>query len=472
MAGLSVQGIGSGLNITGIVDSLVSAEQTRFAPKEQQAAEIKTRISAYGRVKTSLTSLQDIARKLQTLANKTTRAETSDAALLQVNASAGAAAANYEISVNRSAQSSRWESSSMSGGTFSGGDGFLKVTRPSDGKTYSLRVTAGMSLSSLATALNTTKDDQGATAELQSTGTKASVITVNGAQRLVMEGSTGAMSDFNVEFTPDAPATSSLFTKVQTSRDAEVSVKRNGVQLTDDTQTPAATTFRSATNTFNAVPGMTNVSFAIRRAVDAAPDKPATLTVFTSADQEGIKTSLRDLVREVNSSIATLKNNQKKGGQLESETTPIRLVSAIRTALSGVKDGNTLSSIGLSFSKEGTMSFDETRFNTATQDDPSITARMLGDSGMTGSGVAKDLMNAISDALGTSGMLGTRTDSLSRQGEQIDRDRVRFQDGITKLRKRLLAQFTALDSTVANLQQSSGAIAQRLSTLQNTTQTR
>lgn len=471
MAGLTVSGIGSGLNISGIVDSLVSAEQSRFAPKEQQASDIKTRISAYGRVRSSLGSLQDIARKLQTTANRTTRAETSDPTLLQVNAGTGAAAANYEISVNRSAQSSRWESGSMAGGVFSGGDGLLRVTRPSDGRTFSLRVTAGMSLSSLASALNTVRDDQSSSAELQSTGTKASVINVNGQQRLILEGSSGAQSDFDVRFTPDAGMASAAFAKVQTARDAEVAIKRNGVVLQDESRAPPDTVFRSANNTFNAVPGMTNVSFSIRRAVDAPADKPATLTVLTSADQDALKTQLRELVSQVNSTLSTLKTNQKKGGQLESETTPIRLIANVRNVLGAMKEGNSLSAIGLSFNKDGVMAFDEARFSTAVEAAPSITARMLGDAGATGAGVAKELVAVLGDAMGVSGVLSTRTESLNRQTEQIDRNRVRFQDSIDKLRKRLTLQFTALDTTVANLQQSAGTIVQRLSVLQTPTGT-
>jgi flagellar hook-associated protein 2 len=484
MAGLTVSGLGSGLDVKGIVDSLVASERTRFEPKEAQASEVKTRLSAYGRIRTSLTNLQDVAKRLQTLANKVTRAETSDASLLQVNASNGASAANYEVTVNRSAQSSRFESQTL----------LASSVKPATGANNSVSVRMGGvdfksanitdtdDLRAVADKINSAQavDASGnPTGEsLSSKGFKASVISVNGGVKLVFEGPTGAANDFavtvnegggdeglnasgSVTAADNTGLSQILFagSDVQKARDASVSIKRNGLALTAEPIT-------RPTNTFNDVPGMTNVSFSIRKAVDAPAEKPASLTVFTSPDNEGIKTALRDLVRETNATMASLKNNQKKGGQLESETTPVRLMSAIRTALGSAKEGLTLNSLGLSFSKEGTLSLDEARFNQAIQDDPLMAGKLFGDVNLTTSGIAKDLDEMIKATVGESGLLSTRTESLNRQSSAIDRDRTRFEESIARLRKRLTSQFAALDTTVANLQQSQGAVVQRLTALQ------
>jgi flagellar hook-associated protein 2 len=484
MAGLTVSGLGSGLDVKGIVDSLVASERTRFQPKEAQATEVKTRLSAYGRVRTSLTNLQDVAKRLQTLANKVTRAETSDASLLQVNASNGASAANYEITVNRSAQSSRFESRTLTASSVKPAIGAANTVsvRLGDVDFKSSNITDADDLRVVADKINSAQalDVSGnPTGEsLSSKGFKASVIAVNGGVKLVFEGPTGAVNDFSMTVneggSDEGTVASGSITAadntglsqilfagrdVQKARDASVSIKRNGVEL-------SAEPITRPTNTFSDVPGMTNVSFSIRKAVDAAADKPVSLTVFTSPDNEGLKTALRDLVRETNATLASLKNNQKKGGQLESETTPVRLMSSIRNAMGASKDGLNLNSLGLSFSKEGVLSLDETRFNQAVQDDPLAAGKLFGDGNLSSTGLAKDLDEFIKTAVGESGLLSARTDSLNRQSASIDRDRDRFEDSITRLRKRLTSQFAALDTTVANLQQSQGAVVQRLTALQ------
>ena len=469
MAGITVSGLGSGLDVKGIVDTLVSAEKTRFAPKEQKATDVRTRLSAYSRVKTSLTNLQDVAKRIQTLANKTTRAEVTDISLLTVNATPGAAAANYELTINKSAQAKRLESQTFAASSLALGAGSVGIRL--GGSDFSADISSTDDLRAVAEKINASTDASGAS--LSSKGFKASVITANSGVKLVLEGPSGAANDFTLSInegsTSDATSNaddsglSRLAFGVKTAqdaRDASVSIKRNGSELG---------TFTSAGNTFGAeITGITNVSFSIKKTVDAPAEKPATLTVSTVPDNDGIKTALKDLVREVNGTLASLKNNQKKGGQLESETTPVRLMASIRNVLASSKDGSTLNSLGLSFSKEGVLSLNESAFDQAVQDNPLLTNALLGDAASnSGSGIAKELGAMLKQATGTEGLLSTRTESLNRVASQIDKDRTRFDDSIAKLRKRLTAQFASLDSTVAQLQQSSGVVAQRLASLQN-----
>ena len=469
MAGITVSGLGSGLDVKGIVDTLVSAEQTRFSPKEQKAADVKTRLSAYSRVKTSLSNLQDVAKRIQTLANKTTRADVTDASLFTVNATSGAAAANYELTINKSAQAKRLESQTFAASSLSLGAGSVGLRL--GGSDFSANILGSDDLRTVVDKINASTDASGVS--LASTGFKASIITANSGVKVVLEGPSGAVNDFTLSInegtgsdptsnTDDSGLSRLAFgvKTAQDARDASVSIKRNGSDIG---------TFTNSSNTFGAdITGITNVSFSIKKTIDAPTEKPATLTVSTVPDNDGIKAALKDLVREVNATMATLKNNQKKGGQLESETTPVRLMASIRNVLASSKDGNTLNSLGLSFSKEGVLNLNESAFDQAVQGNPLLANSVFGDAASnSSSGIAKELAAMLAQATGTEGLLSTRAESLNRVASQIDKDRTRFDDSIVKLRKRLTAQFASLDTTVAQLQQSSGVVAQRLASLQN-----
>ncbi|MFD1690752.1 flagellar cap protein FliD N-terminal domain-containing protein [Azotobacter chroococcum] len=66
MATISSLGVGSGLDLTGLLDQLESAERLKLTPITSQQSVIESRISAFGRLQGYLTSLQGTVEKLAT----------------------------------------------------------------------------------------------------------------------------------------------------------------------------------------------------------------------------------------------------------------------------------------------------------------------------------------------------------------------------------------------------------------------
>ncbi|MFB8828976.1 flagellar cap protein FliD N-terminal domain-containing protein [Azotobacter sp. CWF10] len=66
MATISSLGVGSGLDLTGLLDQLESAERLKLTPITNQQSVIESKISAFGRLQSSLTSLQTAVKKLDT----------------------------------------------------------------------------------------------------------------------------------------------------------------------------------------------------------------------------------------------------------------------------------------------------------------------------------------------------------------------------------------------------------------------
>ena len=69
MVGISSAGIGSGLDIEGIINSLMAAERIPLTKVSQERTAINTKISIYGIIKNSFADLKSAADKLSNLSN-------------------------------------------------------------------------------------------------------------------------------------------------------------------------------------------------------------------------------------------------------------------------------------------------------------------------------------------------------------------------------------------------------------------
>ncbi|MDL0430132.1 flagellar filament capping protein FliD [Marinobacter sp. TBZ242] len=100
-----------------------------------------------------------------------------------------------------------------------------------------------------------------------------------------------------------------------------------------------------------------------------------------------------------------------------------------------------------------------------------LQARILGDAtGSRGSitfieGVAERTVNLVSNFVGADGALESRTDSLNRELEQIQENRVRLEERIESYRERLVSQFSAADSLISQLNSTRDYVTQQLAAL-------
>ena len=64
MAGISALGIGSGLDLNGLLDQLEGAERQKLVPIVQQKGSYQAKISAYGKLEGALSQFQVAAERL------------------------------------------------------------------------------------------------------------------------------------------------------------------------------------------------------------------------------------------------------------------------------------------------------------------------------------------------------------------------------------------------------------------------
>ncbi len=93
-----------------------------------------------------------------------------------------------------------------------------------------------------------------------------------------------------------------------------------------------------------------------------------------------------------------------------------------------------------------------------------------GETGARGSvsfieGVSERAVNTITDILGANGALDSRTSSLNRELERIQEDRVDLERRIQSYQERLVSQFSAADSLIAQLNSTRDYVSQQLAAL-------
>ncbi|MDP3032949.1 MAG: flagellar cap protein FliD N-terminal domain-containing protein, partial [Rhodocyclaceae bacterium] len=105
MAGISASGLGSGLDINGIINQLMALEQQPLKLLAAKEASFQAKISSFGMIKSTLANLQAAAKTLATTGTFTgMSASVTDTSVLSATADSSAAAGSYSLSVTQLAK--------------------------------------------------------------------------------------------------------------------------------------------------------------------------------------------------------------------------------------------------------------------------------------------------------------------------------------------------------------------------------
>lgn len=80
-------------------------------------------------------------------------------------------------------------------------------------------------------------------------------------------------------------------------------------------------------------------------------------------------------------------------------------------------------------------------------------------------GIGEQAVNLVTDIVGAGGVLDTKAESLTRDLERIQEERIKLDDRIASYRERLVKQFTAADSLIAQLNNTGNYLTQQLAAL-------
>ena len=446
---LTAQGVGSGLDVNGLVTSLVNAKKD--APQKQISSQqdaAKTQLSALGVVGSGLSALQSALASLKDgSAFAGRKVSSSDSSVFTASADATSAPGSYNIQVTRLASAQKVSSSAIADPA-TVGTGTLTIAVGD--KQMQLEIDdAHASLASIRDAINNASDNPGVT---------ATIVTGTDGAHLVMSGSTtGAANSFSVsssggdgglaalDFDPLAPTAGG--TKLITAaQDAAFTI--DGMDAT------------SADNTVDsAIDG-----------VELTLSKIGSSTLSVGNDSSTASGAIGNLVKTYNSFVGIYKNLTKydptaqTAGALIGDATLNSVRDTLASIVGGVGgDGRTLSAIGVDLQPDGTLVIDSGKLDAALADGgTAVKAMFVGDSGF-----ATNLASRLDSWTNSTGVLANRTKSLTEQLSDLDDRQTVLDNRMAALTARYQAQFTALDTLMSKLNSTSSYLQQQFDALNN-----
>ena len=413
--GISSAGVGSGLDLESIINSLMAIEKRPLQKLEQQKKNLDTQVSDLGKIKNALSNLKeksDAITKPEFF--NTIKATGSDDTVGRVTVNGSAVAGAYNVSVSNIAQS-RVDSLDVS--MFSQDpDGNLLL--PEEITVAGTRITLGaapvaMSVEDLVGKINT------------ETGSKlsASLVKSSGGDKIVFtakqSGATPGYSDSDFNFGSGVTVQNS-----QVGQDAVVKI--NGVEI------------RSATNKIeDVIPG---VSLSI--------SKPGILSVNVEQDNDAISKGVEDYVNAYNEVVgltAQMSTGSFKGDGLM-RSIKNDLYSTIYQP-SGATGLAPLASLGVEIGTDGKLKFTKSKFEKAFKDDPDAVKQNL-------VSVSKGMKSTVDSMLSGDGLVSGRQEVLDGRIRNNQQQQDSMNTRLEKTEAALRKQYTALDVALAKMQQS------------------
>lgn len=474
---ISSTGIGSGLDVNSIVGKLMAIESQPLTTLQSTASSLNTQLSAIGQLKSLTSAMRDAADKLTSLDlwNSTTTSS-SDSASVTASTDSGAAVGSYAVSVQALASAQTVSSSAFASGSATVGQGSLTLelgswdstqnppvfTGKSGASAVTIDIAAGDSLSAIRDKINAAgagvtatiiNDASGARLSLRSSATGAE----NGFRVTAADdGSSGGTGLDALAYDPGNPSAGAMSLN-QSAANAQATI--NGIAIS------------SASNTLTGVAdGLT---------LNLLRTTSSTVTVGVAANDGAVTSAVNAFVSAYNSLagyIATQTKydpTSKTAGTLQGDFTTVGEQSQLRgvlnqaTGMTGLY--STLSDVGISVQADGTLAVDSTKLTSALGHRSDLKQLFMADGDTAAQQGFMTRFRALGDnLLGTDGSLSTRTTGIQAMLKTNSDDQASMQTRLDQTQQRLMAQYQALDTMMAQLNATSSYLTNQLAAMTKT----
>ncbi len=439
MSNITFGGFATGLDTNAIIDAFVKAERIPQDAVLKQKAAVDAASQTISGLSSKLFTLREAAAALSDPKQFASTIATSSDSSIVASAGTGAAAGRYEVQVTQLAKEQRTYGDAQSSGTTAlGQSGTLSLT-VGTGTPIDITIDAGDSLSAIASKIN-------------STGARVSAnVLFDGTNyRLAVRGlDSGSANTFS--FT-ETGITLGMTNPANPKQDAQ-----DAIMLVDN-----ITVRRSSNQVTGLISGVT-------LALTKTTTTPTVINV--ASDGTLIKSKIQAFVNAYNdvmqSGQAATGYGAQKAANAELAADPTvrgmmdrlsRLMSAPITATTGKY--TSLMSVGLSSTKDGTLRFDGTTFDTALQADPTAVARLFTKDTSLGSTGAFDAFKRTIDSLnsGQTAPMIARVTSLQKQSVRLQDSADAMERRITAYQDALRKQFSDLETIVSKYKSQGSSI--------------
>ncbi len=452
MPSIVSNGIGSGLDIAGIVQQLVAAEGQPVATRlGLQEARAQAKLSAFGSLKSVLADLRD---KLDVMKDAkqflARRAVSSNEDAFTVSSDTNAVPANYSIEIVQLAQAQKLTSGAFADADAVVGTGTLTIQMGADGVAIDINA-ENNTLAGIRDAINSSTDNPGVAATIVNADSGSYLILTadkTGAANTItvtQSGGDGGLAALEYD-----PPTSAALTESIAALDGQIRIDGFDVMSTN--------------NTFaGAVQGVT---------ITAVQTTAATESLTVENDEDAVRDLVASFVASYNALIDTFDSltdydpDSNAAAPLVGDATVRGIRDQIRRELSvSVQDAGgpftALSDVGVEIQLDGKLSINEDGLSEALAND----FTQLGQLFATTDGFAVRLHGLADGFLTSGGILEARTQGLEETIDGITEQGEALNERLAALEVRLLRQFNALDSLLGQLSTTSSFLTQQLNNL-------
>ncbi|PWV78265.1 flagellar filament capping protein FliD [Halomonas sp. A11-A] len=460
MASISALGIGSGLDLNGLLDQLNEAERGKLEPVERQIESQQVRISAYGELQGALAAFEGAVGRLASSELFQSLSANVNGDALQAAADADAAPGQYQLEVEQLASAGSLASQRIDvelDEALTDSDSTLTLAfgNAPDGKPDAIHISvaAGSTLEEVRDAINAH----------ESANVSASLVNDGEGYRLaLMSNETGEAASvtgmtFEDGFFADGVIVSDAEDPdeglvVQPGRDAAFSV--NGIGITSPTN-----------QVEGAIQGVT---------LDL--QQPGSATLGVEQDTLAVREAVSGFVEAYNALKGTIGEltafdaDSGRAGELLGDSAVRTIESRLRSDLSSMVGDPAqgelamLSELGISLSLDGTLSLDSAELDMAIANDMGAVERFFA-GGEDAPGMAGRLAETSGQLLGSNGALTNAIGGAESRVESLNQRYVRMEQGIAQTIERYRVQFGQLDGMIAQMNQTSDYLTQQFAAM-------
>ncbi len=437
-------GFGSGIDTAALVADLAAASRApKVARFETLSRANQAKVSTLAQARSDLDSFADSLESLSVGGTLRSQPVVSDEAALAVTARSGSLLGNFtgQLVVQTLARAQSVYSNYVASNSAPVGQGNMTLTVGTT--TYDITVDGtNDSIDGLASAINAT-----------GSGVTASVINDAGQYRLVLKGQSGTTNAFQLTAAVDASAelqtfTSAAMTVGQTAGDAKFTL--DGVAYS-----------RATNNITDVIPGLNMV---LKKA-----DPLVAISVSATRPTETLKQTLADFVTVFNALKKDVEAARKTNNGSPSLRAFERQLNAfVGQSLTSDTRIKSLSDVGISTTKDGTLLLNSAKLDAALRDYPDAVEALFNpprnatQTEITDPGISLALDKLRDAAVSKNGPLDQVKVTLQREADTIDANRSKMEARELAYRTRLEKQFSGMDARIGALKATQSYLEQQI----------
>ncbi|WP_448546795.1 flagellar filament capping protein FliD [Thalassotalea fusca] len=425
-------GIGSGLDLEGIIEAYINAEaiptELRLQKKQDR---LTTELSGVGSFKSALSTFETTLKKLEDLEDFNKQVIDVSTSDIDVTTNGFASNGSFSIEVTQLAYGTQLQSQSFTSSSDTVGSGTLTLANGTD--TFDVIIDATDTLSDIRDKVNQASDNFGIVANIINTDagtylTYTSEVT-GAANALTVTTSDASLDNISTNNTTN-----------QVAQDATIKIDGNTV-------TSSSNEFKNSIEDVTITAKVENIG------------NPTTLTI--SQDEENGDKLVKDFVNSYNALISTLDDlSNAESGALAFDpnirSIKSQLVNIVTGSVSGLSGSfDSLDDIGITLDRYGKLEVSAVSIGTLPSGTEALADALennlndVGELFASTDGVTSQLMTLIDSYIGSNGTLTERNSALSVELKGIDDEYAALEAKLRDYEETLRSRFSFLDSTVA-----------------------